>query len=191
REDDEILHRHDPRLCIGADGLAGVGDAITHLEAGDIRPQLLDHAGRFHAGRERERRRVKAGPVIDIDEIEADRRVADARLPRARFAEGDIFPFHHFRPAIFALNNCFHHFRLLLNAPDYLYISNRCCLGGKAFSSRSKATFVSSPPSPEYPPSRPPAATMRWQGMRIGIGLAPQAVPTGCAAEPKIFAISP
>jgi hypothetical protein len=44
------------------------------------------------------------------------------------------------------------------------------------------ATFVSTPPGAEKPPS-PLADRMRWQGIRIGIGLAPQACPMALAAD--------
>ena len=38
------------------------------------------------------------------------------------------------------------------------------------------------PDSPEYPPIWYFAANTRWQGMIIGIGLAPQALPTALHA---------
>ena len=62
-------------------------------------------------------------------------------------------------------------------------MSRSAVLYRSAPSSRSSAIFVGNPSPPENPP-RLFAATTRWQGIRIGIGLAPQALPTGCAADP-------
>src|SRR5262249_35040425 len=49
-----------------------------------------------------------------------------------------------------------------------------------AFSSASSRRFASSPP--EKPPSLPCAAITRWQGIRMGTGFAPVAVPAARTA---------
>jgi len=57
----------------------------------------------------------------------------------------------------------------------------------------SMRRFVALPPRALKPPSRPPAATTRWQGTTIGSGLWPIAWPTAWAApgSPSSAAISP
>jgi len=57
-------------------------------------------------------------------------------------------------------------------------------------SRRSKATFASTPPAPEKPPSEL-APNTRWQGIRIAIGLAPQAWPMAWAETESSCAKSP
>lgn len=64
-------------------------------------------------------------------------------------------------------------------------------LQSRAPSWRSSQTLSSTPPSAEKPPSFPPAARMRWQGMITGIGLAPHAVPTERAEAFSSPATSP
>jgi hypothetical protein len=52
----------------------------------------LDNAGPFEADAAGQGQRVEAGPVIGVDEIEADRRMADRRLPGSRGRNIDSFP---------------------------------------------------------------------------------------------------
>src|SRR5262249_30446393 len=54
-------------------------------------------------GPENERKRglrVKPGPVINVDEVESDCRLADLHLARAGIADLDPLPFEDFRPAM-------------------------------------------------------------------------------------------
>ena len=84
-----------PLLGIGAD-LHLVDDAVARLEAGDARPDRLDLAGRLRAGDQRiaARRLVDALAVIDVDEVDADRELAEPDLARSRLADLDLDPFH-------------------------------------------------------------------------------------------------
>ena len=68
----EQRRRHGPHRGIGADGLAGIDNAIPRLEMGDARPDVEDRAGAFHAGHARGFQEVEeAGAAIDIDEVDA------------------------------------------------------------------------------------------------------------------------
>ena len=52
----------------------------------------------------------------------------------------------------------------------------------RAFSMVRRRSLVSTPPSAEKPPLRPPAASTRWHGTMIGQGFWPSATPTARAA---------
>src|SRR5690606_11131967 len=68
-------------LCIGPCA-GGVGHTVANLQPGHLRPHLFHDSrtlpARYH--RQATRRRVKAGTIVDVDEIEANRRVADQHL---------------------------------------------------------------------------------------------------------------
>jgi hypothetical protein len=64
-----------PFLGIAADG-PGISDPVALLDVGHIRTNRFDYSGAFDAGGERQRLRVQAGAVIDVDEVEARRFLA-------------------------------------------------------------------------------------------------------------------
>jgi hypothetical protein len=57
------------------------------------------HAGALVAEHQRHRQRVGAGALVDVDEVEADRMVADADLAGARVAHRQIDELHLFGAA--------------------------------------------------------------------------------------------
>jgi len=67
-------------LGIGADRRGAIGDAVAGLQIRSRRGPLQDHAGRSRRARSASRG-IKAGAVVDVDEIQADRGMADFRLP--------------------------------------------------------------------------------------------------------------
>jgi hypothetical protein len=85
--------------AVGTHRAAGIGDAVAGLELGDAFANGLDDAGAFEADAGWQRQRVEPGAVIGIDEVEADRGMAHANLPRARFAQVDILPAQYLGPA--------------------------------------------------------------------------------------------
>jgi len=101
RDGDQAIGRHQPFLGIGADRRVGVGDPVAGLELGDAGAHRLDHAGRFEADDSRQgTRRIEAGPMIDVDVIEPDRRLPNARLTRPWCADVDVLVFQHFGSAV-------------------------------------------------------------------------------------------
>jgi hypothetical protein len=58
----------------------------------DARPDALDDPGAFDPGRERQRLRIEAGAVIDVDEVEPDRVLAESDLAGAGLADLDRLP---------------------------------------------------------------------------------------------------
>ena len=57
-----------------------------------VRPDRLDDAGRLGAETGGQRQLVEATAMVGIDVVDADRRVADARLTGAGVADGDFLP---------------------------------------------------------------------------------------------------
>jgi hypothetical protein len=68
----------------------GIGDALADLPTSYIRANGFDDAGSFGTRREGQRLRVEAGPVIDVDEVQARRGLADADFAQAGLAEARI-----------------------------------------------------------------------------------------------------
>ena len=93
------LGRHHAQLAIAAGRLAGVGGAVAGLQVRDARAHGLDDAGRFHAQRRGHLQRVQAGAVVDVDEVQADRLVADADFAGARLAHLHVDDLQLFRTA--------------------------------------------------------------------------------------------
>ena len=89
---EQTIRRDHPRLGIGAHRRIAIGDAVAGLEVSDARADILDHAGALAAEPTRQLHRVETGAIVDIDEVEADGGVADARLARARLADLDLLP---------------------------------------------------------------------------------------------------
>ncbi len=81
-----------PRFGVGTERRSTIGDTITGLQIGHACADLLDHTGRFTAEAARQLHGIKAGAVIDVDEVQPDRGMANARLPRAGLAERNLLP---------------------------------------------------------------------------------------------------
>ena len=88
-----------PRFGISTDRRRAVGDAIAGLEMGDARSHFLDHARALAAEPARQLAGINAGAVIDVDEIEPDRGMADARFTGTGLADLHFFPDQNFGSA--------------------------------------------------------------------------------------------
>ena len=72
---------HGAHPGIGPDRFAGIDDTVAAPDVGDARPDIHDDRGRFHPGDAgRRQQRQVSGAAIDVDEVDADRRLAKARL---------------------------------------------------------------------------------------------------------------
>ncbi len=86
------------QLVGGRDAVHGVGahrigdDPVADLELLHLRPDRLDDSRAFASEHRRKRHRIEAGAEIDVDEVEADRGVADQHLARAGRADLDLLP---------------------------------------------------------------------------------------------------
>ena len=89
---DQAIGRDQPRLGIGADRGGAIGDAVARLQIGDAGADFLDHAGRLAAETARQLARINAGAIVDVDEVQSDRGVANPRLARTGLAELDLLP---------------------------------------------------------------------------------------------------
>ena len=101
--------RHHPRLGIGAERPAGIGDAVAGLEAADAGPDLLDDAGALAAEAARQRHRVEAAALIGVDVVEADRGVPEPHLAGAGLADLDLLPVQHLGAAGLLETDRLHH----------------------------------------------------------------------------------
>ena len=98
---DHAVGGDQPLFGIGADR-PGISDAAPDLQVAHALADRGDDAGPFHARDEGKRRLwVEAGAVIDVDEVEPDRRLLDLDLAGAGLADLDLLPFEDFGPAIF------------------------------------------------------------------------------------------
>lgn len=88
-------------FAIGA-GAARIGHAIPLAEIADARTDGNHGPCGLAAGNERQsaRRLVEAGAIVDIDEVERDRRMADLHLSRRRRRHVDIGVFEDLRTAV-------------------------------------------------------------------------------------------
>src|SRR6185437_8313609 len=76
-----------------------VGNAITGLEVSHPGSNLFNHSSGFAAKSAWQLQRIKPRPVIDVHEVQSDRRVADTRFAGTRLGETDLFPDQNFGPA--------------------------------------------------------------------------------------------
>ena len=97
----QTIGRDQARFGIGTDRRRAIGDAVAGLQIGDAGADFLDHARRLAAEPARQLRRVKPGAVIDIDEVQPHRGMADAGLAGAGLAEIDLLPDQNFGAAGF------------------------------------------------------------------------------------------
>ena len=78
---------------------AVVDDMLAGLDGAHPAPDALDHAGGLHADAGRQRQRITAGAVADVDEVEADRGMAHPHLAGLRVCQIGGAPFQHARRA--------------------------------------------------------------------------------------------
>jgi hypothetical protein len=109
RDLDQPVGGDQPLLRIGAVG-AGIGDAVAGADRCHARADGDHHARSLASRYERQRRFVDALAVIDVDEVQPDRLMADARLARPRRTDFDVLPFQHFGSAEFTDDNRLDHF---------------------------------------------------------------------------------
>ena len=77
---DQPVRRDVAVIGVGAESGAHVGDPIAHLEFADLRADGFDHPGCLVAEPGRQRQRINALALINVDEIETDRGPAAAAL---------------------------------------------------------------------------------------------------------------
>ena len=87
-----------PLLGVSANR-AGVSDAVAKAEVGDARANALDHTRALNSRSERQRLRIEAGAMIDVDEVEARRLLTQLDLTGAGLADLDLLPFEDLRPS--------------------------------------------------------------------------------------------
>jgi hypothetical protein len=78
---------------VGADGSAGIDYAVADLRRSDVGADRRHHPGRFDTRDRGRRQRVKSHALVDIDEVDADRGVAnpDFVVLQRRKLEGCAF----------------------------------------------------------------------------------------------------
>ena len=98
---DQSRGREDARFPVRAFGTVGrIGHPVSHMEIVHVRAHFLDDAGAFASRYEREVQHVEAGPVVDVDEVEADRCVPYQDLSRPRSAGVVLAPLQYFGAAV-------------------------------------------------------------------------------------------
>jgi hypothetical protein len=108
RELHHPVRRHDALLAVRA-RQPGVGDPVARLQVGDALPDRLDDARAFVARDLRELHRIEPRALVHVDEVDADRGVADARLPRAGIADLDIIVLHDLGTTLLVEADCLCH----------------------------------------------------------------------------------
>ena len=89
---EQPVGRDEPHFGIGAERGCAIGDAITWLQVGDACAHLLDDSRPLAAKAAWQLHRINTGAIIDVDEVEPDGGVADARLACPGLADIDLFP---------------------------------------------------------------------------------------------------
>ena len=106
---DQAIGWDQPRLGIGSNRCAAIGDAVAGFQIADARPDLLDNASRLAAEPTRQRDRIKSRAVVDVDKVQSHRGMPDARFARTGLAQLDFLPDQNFRPAGFVKANGVRH----------------------------------------------------------------------------------
>mmetsp|Transcript_885 Transcript_885/g.2059 ORF Transcript_885/g.2059 Transcript_885/m.2059 type:complete len:345 (-) Transcript_885:1610-2644(-) len=96
---EHALGRHHARRRIGARRVAGIGGTVAGPQVADALAHRLDDARPFHAQAGRQRQRIGAVAVIDVDVVQPAGVVADADLARAGLAHLDVHPLQLLRAA--------------------------------------------------------------------------------------------
>src|SRR4029077_11967078 len=89
---------------------ARVSNSVSRLHPGYVRPDRLDHPGRFQPHATGHRQGIQATAMIGIDEVESDGVVLDARLVWSRIADADVLIHEDFGTARFVETDCLWHF---------------------------------------------------------------------------------
>jgi hypothetical protein len=110
---DAIGHRRQlRRLDDGIFGITagrhGKGHAVAGLYLGHIRAHGLDHTRPLTPQRERQLAGIGAHPVVDVDEVEANRLQPHQRLPGSRLGNRYLLQPQDLWPAEFMDANCLH-----------------------------------------------------------------------------------
>jgi hypothetical protein len=111
RQLDEPIGLHDARGTVRAEGAGARRDTVARLHPVDAGTHGLDDARRLVAEPARKRQRIQAAAVIRVDVVDADRRVADARLPGTRLADLRRLELHDLRTTGRVKANCVMHVR--------------------------------------------------------------------------------
>ncbi len=96
----EALGRQHTRFAVRAGRVECVRDAIAGLELADAGANGLDDAGRLATEHSRELRWIQARALVDVDEVQPDRRMAHPRLTGAGLGHVDRIPAQDFRAAV-------------------------------------------------------------------------------------------
>ena len=108
RQLDQTILGDDPLLGIGAKARR-IGDPVADLEVFDALAELDHFAGGLIAGRERSGDRIVAVAEINVDEIDADRMIADENFAAPRRRQFDVLDPHHLGSANLANPDGFCH----------------------------------------------------------------------------------
>ncbi|MGY4619448.1 hypothetical protein ACVWZ4_004675 [Bradyrhizobium sp. USDA 4472] len=109
------IGRDQPRLGIGAKRRSAVCDTVTRLQISDAWPDFFDNARGLAAEPTRQLGRIHARAVVDVDEVEANSGMANARLAWSRLADIDLLPNQNVRTAGFVKANGMGHGRAPLS----------------------------------------------------------------------------
>ena len=107
---DHAVGGHDAVIGIGSRRAARITDTVTRLQAAHPGPGFLDHTGGLDAQTAGHGQRILPAPVVDIHEIQADRRLPYQHLALPRLAQFHRLHAHDFRTALCGTANhvCFH-----------------------------------------------------------------------------------
>ena len=95
----DVFGGHHTHFAVAAGGVAGIRGAVAGLQVGDAGADGLNDAGAFHAQGQRHGEGVQASALVNVNEVQADRVVADADLAGAGVAHGHVHEFELFRAA--------------------------------------------------------------------------------------------
>src|SRR6185295_5750286 len=95
----QAIGGNQARLRVRSRRPSGVTHAIASLDTRHAFADVFHYAGSFQADAARKRHRIQARAVIGVDEVQADRGIADPRLSVRRIAYFDIIELEDFRPA--------------------------------------------------------------------------------------------
>src|SRR5688572_3710856 len=89
------------------------GKPVARLEIADPLADRLHHAGALVAGDLRQLHRVQTRALVDVDEIDPDRGMADAGLPGAGVTDLDVVVLHDLGTTLLVEADCLCHGTLL------------------------------------------------------------------------------